>query len=124
VLKILKEPAEEQSASDYVYWKRELLVAQSGCLAHLPGPVRSQRIYRAVEEAGFAWLWMEHVHNTTSYPWTLHDYAFAARQLGKWHGAYLAGAPQPNEPWLCHFANWLVQRGPIIGAAILAAVRQ
>src|SRR5690349_8221817 len=33
VLKILKQPTEEQSASNYFYWKRELLAAQSQWLA-------------------------------------------------------------------------------------------
>jgi hypothetical protein len=109
VLKILKQPAEEQPPSDYFYWKRELLAAQSQWLAHLPAPVRAQRIYAAVEEAGFAWLWMEHVQDSLIHSWTLNDYAFAARQLGQWHGTFLAGAVQPTEPWLCHdhIRSWL-----------------
>jgi hypothetical protein len=37
------------------------------------------RFYRAVQEGGMAWLWMEHVHDTASQPWTLKEYAFAAR---------------------------------------------
>src|SRR5689334_14179491 len=109
VLKILRQPAEEQPISDYFYWKREVLAAQSEWLTNLPAPVRAQRIYRVVEEAGFAWLWMEHVQDTIPHLWTLHDYAFAARQLGKWHGAFLAGDFQPADPWLCqdHIRGWL-----------------
>jgi hypothetical protein len=109
VLKILKQPTEEQPLSDYFYWKRELLAARAEWVTDLPPPVRAQRIYRAVEEAGFAWLWMEHVQEAILHPWTLHDYAFAARQLGIWHGTFLAGAPQPFEPWLCrdHIRGWL-----------------
>src|ERR1700752_1795725 len=109
VLKILKEPLQEKPASDYFYWKREFLAARSDWLAKLHEPVRAQRIYRAVEEDGLAWLWMEHVQDTNHQPWTLNEYAFAACQLGKWHGAYLAGAFQPNEPWLCqdHLRGWL-----------------
>jgi hypothetical protein len=26
--------------------------------------MRAQRIYRAVEDAGFAWLWMEHLQDS------------------------------------------------------------
>jgi hypothetical protein len=109
VLKILKQPPEEQPAFDYFYWKRELLAAQSQWLTTLPPPVRAQRIYRAVEEAGFAWIWMEHVHDSILHPWTLQEYTFAAHQLGTWHGNYLAGTPQPTEPWLCHdhIRGWL-----------------
>jgi hypothetical protein len=109
VLKILKQPTEEQPASDYFYWKRELLAAQSQWLANLPAPIRAQRIYRAVEEDSFAWLWMEHIQDSILYPWTLNEYVFAARQLGKWHGTFLAGATQPTEPWLCHdhLRGWL-----------------
>jgi len=109
VVKILKPPADEQPASDYFYWKRELLAAQSPWWGNLPAPVRTQRIYRTVEEAGFAWLWMEHLRDSSPHPWTPHEYAFAARQLGTWHGKFLAGTLQPTEPWLCHdhLRSWL-----------------
>jgi hypothetical protein len=95
--------------SHYYYWKRELLVAQSQRLDYLPGPVKAPRFYRAVEEGGFAWLWMEHVHDLTSQPWMLKEYTFAANQLGQWHAEYLTGTPQPNDPWLCkdHLRGWL-----------------
>lgn len=109
VVKILRQPAEEQPPSDYFYWKREFLAAQSHWLANLPPPVRAQRIYRAVEEDGFAWLWMEHVQESIFHPWTVNEYAFAARQLGIWHGTFLTSAVQPTEPWLCHdhIRSWL-----------------
>jgi len=114
VLKIQKEPLEQQPTDDYFYWRRELLTAQSEWLAHLPGPVRAQRIYRATEEDGFAWLWMEYLYDTIPQSWTLKEYGFAARQLGQWHGAYFTGVPQPDAIWLCrdHIRSWLGNQTP------------
>ena len=114
ILKVQRKHEEELPPSHYFYWKRELLAAQSQWLDRLPGPVKAPRFYRAVEEAGFAWLWMEHVHDATSQPWTLKEYTFAANQLGEWHADYLTGIPQPNDPWLCkdHLRGWLGQHTP------------
>src|SRR5215216_5502132 len=49
VLKILHRQDQEPPLSDMWYWKRELLLAQSGLLARLLGPVKAPRVYQAEE---------------------------------------------------------------------------
>lgn len=102
VLKVLKKPKKEQEPHEIWYWKRELSAAQSGLLASLPGSVVAPRFYGTKEHEDSGWLWMEHVQETKGGVWTLDDYAFAARQLGQFNGAYLTGTPVPSEPWFCH----------------------
>ena len=99
VLKIVERPKEETAPGARGYWKREVLAAQSALLERLPGAMRAPRFYRTEEHSDSLWLWMENVHDTRSGVWTLHDYAFAARQLGRWNGANMA-RPLPAEPWL------------------------
>lgn len=109
VVKIFIRPEQEVSPDNLYYWKRELLLAQSGLSEHLPGPVRAPRFYRTDEHPDSAWLWMEKISDQQSAPWMLDNYAFAARQLGRWNGAYLAGSPLPEEPWFArqHYISWL-----------------
>jgi hypothetical protein len=99
VLKAFKRPEQETAPDARWYWKRELLVAQSGFLERLRGPVRAPRFYRTDEHEDGLWLWMEHVLDDRSGAWTLDDYALAARQLGRWNGAEMAMA-FPTEAWL------------------------
>src|SRR5438132_8831501 len=60
VLKVLRRNDECESIRDLRYWKRELLASQFKLLQKLPGPVTAPRLYAATENAGGAWLWMEH----------------------------------------------------------------
>lgn len=114
VLKILQRSEQESPQTDLWYWKRELLMVQSGLLERLPGPVKAPRFYRVEETPDGAWLWQEHIENQRSNSWGLDDYAFAARQLGLWNGAYLCGAPLPDEPWLTrkHYRSWYSETNP------------
>lgn len=114
VLKVLTDRADEAPLSDVGYWKRELLLAQSGLLANLPGPVTVPRFYKVSEQDGFGWIWMEHVQATSGQPWTPNEYAFAARQLGQSNGAYLVGTPLPDAPWLHkdHYRSWVARCRP------------
>jgi hypothetical protein len=109
VVKIFIRPEQEAPPDDLYYWKRELLLAQSGLLEQLPGPVRAPRFYRTDEYSDSAWIWMEQVTDRQSGPWKLEHYTFAARQLGLWNGACLAMSVQPEEPWLArqHYIAWL-----------------
>jgi hypothetical protein len=102
VLKRLKKPEQEQEPHEMWYWKREVSAAQSGLLDALPGPIVAPRCYRTRELDDSAWLWMEHIHDARGGPWTLDDFAFAAKQLGQFNGAYLANDTLlPSEPWFC-----------------------
>ena len=99
VLKVFERHQPELAPGARNYWKRELLVAESGLIQRLPGPVRAPRFYRADERPDSLWLWMEHVRDERPGAWTLDDYVFSARQLGRWNGA-CATLPPPTEPWL------------------------
>ena len=75
---------------------------------------RAPRFYRADEFPSNAWLWMEHVQDEYPNRWTLHEFAFAAQQLGAWNGQYLTGTPLPDYPWLSHqlHRSWLKDVDP------------
>jgi hypothetical protein len=102
-------PEQESPQDDLYYWKREFLLAQSGLLERLPGPVRAPRFYRTDEYPDSVWIWMEEIADRRSGPWRLEHYAIAARQLGLWNGACLAVNEQPEETWLArrHYIAWL-----------------
>jgi hypothetical protein len=109
VLKIFNRPEQESPQDEGGYWKREMLLAQSGLLERLPGPVRAALFYRTDEYPDSIWLWMEHIVEQQSGVWMLEQYAFAARQLGQWSGALLTEIPFQQEPWFArrHYLGWL-----------------
>jgi hypothetical protein len=107
VLKVMKAPEETVAVDDWWYWKRDLLVYRSGLLKNLPGPIAAPDCYGTVEDDSDvsptlreARVWLEHVVEHTPRQWRLEQYAFAAHQLGLFHGAYLTGTPPPDYPWL------------------------
>jgi Phosphotransferase enzyme family len=89
----------DQGAWDYP--AREGLVYGSGLLAALPGGLVAPRCL-AVETQpdGTSWLWLEAIAEAHPGPWPLERYAWVGRRLGRFNGAYLAGVPLPNQPWL------------------------
>jgi hypothetical protein len=85
-----------------LYWEREALAYESGLLEHLPGGLAAPRclaVMRRQDET--LWLWMEEARDRYGPRWPLAQYADAARCLGRFNGAYLAGQPLPAYPWLC-----------------------
>jgi hypothetical protein len=88
------------------YPAREGLAYGSGLLAALPGGLATPRCL-AVEAQpdGTTRLWLEAVTDAHPGPWPLDRYALVARDLGRFNGAYLAGAPLPDQPWLSR--GWL-----------------
>jgi hypothetical protein len=103
VLKVSRDPEEREHQDQQAnsYWKREFLAYQSGLLANLPAGVRAPRCYGTEERPdGSAWIWLEDVTDTYGSPWPLERYALAARHVGQFNGAYLAGRPIPDVPWL------------------------
>lgn len=83
------------------YWKREALAYRSGLLDDLPGALVAPRCFGVDERAeDTIWLWLEEMHETERRPWPLARYGVAARHLGQFNGAYLAGRPIPPAPWL------------------------
>lgn len=119
VLKILKRSEEEAPPENLWYWKRELLLVQSGLLERLTGPVQAPRYYRTEETPAGAWLWQEFVQSHRPDRWTIDDYAFAARQLGFWNGTYACGAPPPDDPWFTRqpYHSWYTETNPEVDFA-------
>lgn len=108
VLKILQSPAnvgwvnmgEGDDQTHWNYWKRELLVYQSGLLDTLPEGMAAPQRHGAVELPGnVAWLWLEDMVDSYEGAWPLDRYALAARHLGRLNGSYLAAGPLPAFPW-------------------------
>ncbi len=114
VLKKLTSFAPETPPGAFWYWKREVLLAQSGLTERLPGPVRAPRFYHTEETATGAMLWMEFVRDRRPAEWGIEDYAFAARQLGLWNGACFLEMKLPDDPWLCRnpYPGWLSMVDP------------
>jgi hypothetical protein len=96
--------AVESGSSDIAapeYWKRETLVYQSGMLTDLPAGLCAPQCFATHEPlVDECWLWLEDIHESSS-EWTLEQFGLAARYLGRFNGAYLAGHPLPEVyPWL------------------------
>src|SRR5918993_5745252 len=88
------------------YPAREGLAYGSGLLAALPGGLASPRCLGVeAQPDGSTRLWLEAVTDAHPGPWPLDRYALAARDLARFNGAYLAGAPLPDQPWLSR--GWL-----------------
>ncbi|MDQ3701278.1 MAG: aminoglycoside phosphotransferase family protein [Chloroflexota bacterium] len=123
VLKVLARTAGEDDPARIGYWKRELLLCRSGLLDELPAGLRAPRCYGCDEPAdGVVWLWLEHVREEGERAWPPARWSLAARHLGRFNGAYLAGRPLPRAPWLGgrRLRTWLERHHPQI-AQIAAA---
>lgn len=105
ILKILIPPKDlssdaVHSPSGFAYWKREAEALASGLLDDLPPGLSAPRCYEvSAQPDGSVWLWMEELQKDQA-SWTLERYGQAARLLGQWQGAYLAGKPLPEVAWL------------------------
>ena len=100
VLKIIQNLGEGSQPASFWSRQRELRVNQSGLLRDLPDGLIPPRCYGASERDGAAWIWMERIDDTSPRRWGLEQYAFAARRLGQFNGAYATGRPLPDYPWL------------------------
>ena len=101
VLKILNDPRDRcQDRDEWCYWKRELLAFESGMLNDLPDPIRVPRCYGVTEHESSGWIWMEEVASSVDQHWSFEHYHYAARQAGRFAGAYLGGSRLPDQPWL------------------------
>jgi hypothetical protein len=96
--------------ADANYWKREILLYRSGVLETLPG-IRAPRCFGVHQLAGSAaLLWLEDVRAQSTSRWIPSQYRLAARRLGEFNGAYLAGRALPPAPFLSrHWLRTLVE---------------
>lgn len=116
ILKILTARTGEQPA-DPQYWRREAELYRSGLLNDLPGSFFAPRCFDVIEYPGEAcWLWLEELRDEIGPSWPLEHYGVAARHLGQFNGAYLAGRPLPSESWLSSgwFRKMAAQAAPNI----------
>ncbi|MFN8469800.1 MAG: phosphotransferase [Caldilineaceae bacterium] len=91
-------PIASTDPSSCFYWKREVMVYQSGLLSDLPGGLYAPRCFGITEHAGEEyWIWLEDVTDRT---WSRADSGLAAHRLGQFNGAYLCGRPMPQAGWL------------------------
>src|SRR5215217_7095217 len=109
--------ADEADPGAWDYPAREGLTYGSGLLDALPGGLTAPRCL-AVETQpdGTSWLWLEAVTEAHPGPWPLERYARVAHELGRFNGAYLAGAPLPAQPWLSrgYLRGWVEASGPAV----------
>jgi hypothetical protein len=91
------EPSD--ASDDYAFWKREPLAYASGVLERLPkGGLRAPRCYGVVERGpDHYWIWLEHLVRDDA--WPLARYEVAARHLGAFNGANIAGESPPQAAW-------------------------
>lgn len=105
ILKIVHNPQMGQIFEDPTlpfYWKREVLVNESGLLDNLPGELEAVHCYLVqAEPDGSYRLWLQELTDSYGGIWSLERFGLAARQIGSFNGAYLTGTPYPAYPWLC-----------------------
>ena len=102
---ITRKPENSASPQASHYWQREPYYYQSGLLDDLPGGLRAPRCYAVVEHPGRFQLFLEDLRNAFDGPgpdhgWPIVYYRTAARCLGEFNGAYLAGVPIPAAEWI------------------------
>jgi hypothetical protein len=82
------------------YWKRELLVYQSGLFDELPEGFATPQVYCIEDEPEFNRVWMEDMRDDVGMIWPLQHYGHVARHFGRFNGLHLAQHPIPSWPWL------------------------
>jgi hypothetical protein len=102
VLKVLRDPTRgpPPGGAPPDGWDREVQVYRCGLLDDLPDGLAAPRCYAVEDRPGAVWLWLEDVADEAGPRWPIARFALAARHLGRLNGAYLAGRPLPDHPWL------------------------
>ena len=115
-------PGNSASPQASHYWRREPNYYHSGVLDDLPGGLRAPRCYAVVERPGGFQLFLEDLKDAFNGPgpdhgWPLEYYRTAARCLGQFNGAYLAGRPIPAAEWIPRqwLGAYLEEAAPNIG---------
>ncbi|WP_309122585.1 phosphotransferase [Paenibacillus sp.] len=100
IVKVVREDPQRDDPAHYNYWRREIMVYDSGLLRNLPANLVAPQCYAIDGQVdGSVWLWLEDIpHEPRTWEWD--DYRYAAGKLGEFHAAYLLGEPLPEAPWL------------------------
>lgn len=114
ILKLL--PEGDQPASSWSHPAREALAYDCGLLEELPDGLSAPRCLGHDAAPDGHRLWLEDLGDGDG-DWTLDDYATAARELGRFNGAYLTGHPIPDAPWLSRdwLRSWLDEGAAAVG---------
>jgi Phosphotransferase enzyme family len=109
ILKVLPAVA-PGLASAWSHPVREALAYETGLLDALPAGLDAPRCLGHSEHSGRHHLWLEDLGPDETV-WTVSDYGHAARRLGCFNGAYLAGRSLPAEGWLSDdwLRSWLAE---------------
>lgn len=109
ILKVLPDDSAVMPAA-WSLSRREPLAYESGLLETLPDGLRAPRCLRYDVQGARHLLWLEDL-GSDDRPWSLSDYAHAARLLGRFNGAYLCGRPLPAIEWLSRdwLRSWLAE---------------
>jgi hypothetical protein len=101
VLKIARPLDAGHDPAHFLSPLREVRAYQSGLFDALADGLAAPRCYGTIEQPdGSVWLWLEEIVDRYGGRWPLARYGLAARHLGRFNGAYLAGRPLPSYPWL------------------------
>jgi hypothetical protein len=107
IAKLLYARPDEDPHSSH-YWRREALIYRYGLLENLPGTLAAPRSFGVEDIDDAACLvWMQAIQDDSPVHWSLAEFGLAARHLGEFNGAYLAGHALPDAPWLSR--NWIRQ---------------
>ncbi len=91
-------------------FQREVLLYESGLLDDLPGGIVAPRLLGVTRRADDEpWMWLQDVTGLPALQWAVARFARLARQFGRMQGAFLAGRPPPDLPWL-QTRHWLRER--------------
>ncbi len=91
-------------------FQREVLLYESGLLDDLPGGIVAPRLLGVTRRANHEpWVWLQDVTGLPALQWPVARFARLARQFGRMQGAFLAGRPLPDLPWL-KTGHWLRKR--------------
>jgi hypothetical protein len=106
----------------WAYWHREADAYTSGLLDDLDDVdgLVAPRCFGVDEADGESALWLEDMPDEGPSVWPLERYGTAARHIGRFNGAYLAGRPLPSHPWL---STGRVGEWTDLGAAGIRAMR-
>lgn len=122
VLKGLDAAGTDVLPTAHVWPPREHALHRAGLLDGLPGHIRGPRCFgEQTRPDGSAWLWLEDMTTGTDERWSLERYAWVARKLGQFNGAFLVDRPLPDHAWLSR--DWLPQWVGDAGSHLAALVR-
>jgi hypothetical protein len=121
ILKVIPSPTSNlvklnflsDEPSHFGYWRREMLLYQSGLCDELPDGLVAPRCYAVSEHVDSYWLWLEDLADGSGTQWSLSHIGLAARRFGHFNGLYAVERPLPSWPWLASdegVSKWIIEQ--------------